>query len=842
MKNIENSSGPASVMENLESMRRGAARFLESENTGALRLVPRQQLTMRKLAQGTAPEDAKASIVLPPKTGKTYVMAALIRSFEEALAKNPRAKVLIMEPLQAVLRQVKTRLEELTDKKVGAYWANSKTLDTQCIITTWASLRTLVNDPGFNRNEVALILGDECHNSLSELRTDLLCDFPNALVYAFTATPSYSDVKNLYRAGFSQLDTMEISEAVELDMIPSQKNLLLKIGTEDLSKIRKTLQGEWDPNALNRRINFTKQMKAADQVANFYKDFVDSESGKRACDRLAIINCPTRRVAQSQLEALNKLFGYEIARLYLGNMPNDKRIALEQEFQAAGKNILDGIDQQFRILVQCNALTEGIDNKYISLAINYPTASAVREGQSSGRPSSPNPEDPDKVSWVVDMIYMHPKYPNDPFASVNANNQVIYGHIMGAMEITKDYVRIAEESGRIVRRRRRRELDPKDRPAKPRNISGEKLEDTEMLDFAVISSAEDLEKISRKLAKHRLTDPTERPEGSWTPAELTQIFPHDEDEIRKNLKLLYDGNVRMVGWTPLALHLLPHKEALNREYMLNAGMLGYYKYMFKVLTKAELDEYPQMNDSWMITPAKISAEYNVSEQKAIILAQQWINKRRNWTKITNEEAKALIENISSSPTKQSEDAPISAYVQNTERKNLTTIIMDKDEFVKRAKLQLRLKQLKQLKDAAHIKTNDDFTADDLFLIYAASRKELFDLLKHEARIYNGAGYYVKLSDCKGFAPAVKEHIEFAKKYNLTSRAQKISDNLMSLSQIAGRFSVSIRVLQELPVVKYTSSFITLTINGEPVVRQDDVTKQWHYHIDYMAQVANIKTY
>ena len=161
----------------------------------------------------------------------------------------------------------------------------------------------------------------------------------------------------------------------------------------------------------------------ANEIAVFYQNYEDETVGK-VQGKKCMINCRSQAEAKLQVRALNKLFGKTVA----GTWTTDTK----------DKTILNKfVNGDLPILCQVGKLSEGFDMPKLDMCINYPTCSRVVEAQRGGRVLRLNPENENKFSLIVDIVFAHPDYDN-PILSSHTNGQVLYRDITNKSVMLKD--------------------------------------------------------------------------------------------------------------------------------------------------------------------------------------------------------------------------------------------------------------------------------------------------------------------------------------------------------------------------------------------------------------------
>jgi len=430
--------------ENLALIRDNLALLLDSDEHG---LRDRQHQALFKLAASDGDQLYQGYFNQTTGAGKTVQMATLIKAFRSA---NPGQKVIILEKFVKMVEQVTDAftdpkkpeyLEEAPDV-IGQCHNNRKDIDKPIIVATYASLKNLVKD--LDVGEVGLVLPDEAHNCLSELRSENLKVFRNACIYGFTATPTYDEKKSIQNLLENELDEMSIEEGIKQGLNCSVKNILLISDVAvDLSQVKRTAQGEYDNAEFDKAVG-ESQKEVKHRIVEFWENFSDEDTGEKASDRLTMVNCRSLDEARVQAEAFNAHFGKTVAKAYGSDLTHEERVDVLRGFE----------NGEFPVICQVGTLGEGYNHPALSLCINYATSSRVRETQRSGRVLRIDPNDRNKKAWVVDIVFRHPDYLDAPITvAAKANNQVLFGHIMGRLEIISPKRQEFDDKAMMAKRR-----------------------------------------------------------------------------------------------------------------------------------------------------------------------------------------------------------------------------------------------------------------------------------------------------------------------------------------------------------------------------------------------------
>lgn len=507
--------------ENLALLKQGLLSLLESNKHG---LRDRQHQALLKLAASEGDSFYQGYFNQATGIGKTYEMATLIKVFRSA---NPNQKIVVLEEFIDMAKQTANAFSNQSENEyigegsenIGIFNGKNKDFHKPIIVATYASLKNLVKE--INPNNVGLVIPDEAHRALSGLRMDNIKTFSNALIYAFTATPKYDEQKNLQNLLENELDELSIEEGIQQGLNSSVKNILLVSNISiDLSKVKKTSVGDYDDKEFDKAIGLAHKENIKNSIVEFWANFVDEYTGERANNRITMINCRNLKEAKNQAEAFNKYFGKTIAKAYGSELSDYEKTDVLRGFENA----------DFPVICQVGTLGEGYNYPELSLCINYPTASFVREAQRSGRTLRIDPNNKHKMAWVVDIVFRHPDYADAPITiAAEKNNQVLFAHVAGNLEITSHDRKIFDKLHRRKTNYQRVTYSPLELSGFQIKSTTEQLLEIENADKAWNIKNEMLENAKRYLLSSE---------------DLSKIFIAESIKIRELLKNLHGTNLK----------------------------------------------------------------------------------------------------------------------------------------------------------------------------------------------------------------------------------------------------------------------------------------------------------
>lgn len=318
----------------------------------------------------------KGYLKLPTGYGKTVVFSRLM----EAL----HLKALVVVPKQDLIDQTLEKLDDHAPSlDVGAYYADEKRWGADGTVITYDSFHNLLNEDKASASPIKpedydLVILDEAHRGLSDLRQQDVVRFEHAITLGFTATPEFNEEKKVEAILPEMIRELSMKEAADRGILCRFNSLVVetdaKISSGDLSSEERT--AAWA--AANER----RTAKAVD----VYMERFGKEKG--------VAYCVGIEHAQKTAEEF-RARGI-VAEVIHGGMDKEKERKPLLAAYKAGK-----------VQVLCNAdiLIEGFDEPSASVCLNLrPTRSRVNAEQRAGRVMRLDPQRPDKEAWVVDIL------------------------------------------------------------------------------------------------------------------------------------------------------------------------------------------------------------------------------------------------------------------------------------------------------------------------------------------------------------------------------------------------------------------------------------------------------
>lgn len=404
------------------------AKFLHSGIQNMLRgesiLRGRQRDAFDAMANMLPEQIAHSYFKLPTGFGKTVMFSLLAHEYVNQIRANNidlgKNKVIILVPRLSLIGQTREKLKEFANiAAVSVFDAKHKQTDRDIIISTYQSMEKLFYRIG--AENIGLVIADEAHHAIGDKRMSILNQISNyAPIIGFTATPVYSETHAVSDLLGAEIYSMGIGDAVNNEMLCPVKNILYRTSMVFDPSVFGFVQGSGDFNwksIIDEGTEFDIMVK---EIAQIYA--YGECDGNPFRDMKTMINCPNIDIATAQARAINRAIGHDVAVPLHSRQKNFSH--LMQDFR----------DNKFNVVCQVNTLTEGFDDEEVSLCINYPSASAVRIEQASGRALRINPKNSHKIAYVLDTVFRGGEQEpiEDTIITARQHGQVLFRDIAGA--------------------------------------------------------------------------------------------------------------------------------------------------------------------------------------------------------------------------------------------------------------------------------------------------------------------------------------------------------------------------------------------------------------------------
>lgn len=363
---------------------------------------------------------------MPTGVGKTALFIRLLQLlFPVTEPANPEEKppdtaiprVIIITPYVNLVKQTRDEFIKFGGayadshpvKNVGVYYGDEKDLSKPITVTTYASFLALVREGVITQANNDIIILDEAHQSLTEMRKEALYQFDDSLIFAFTATPAYSSEKTLTDE-FVTAYRISVEDAVRRKALSPFRSVLLEYEGTSLDDVR-VRGGEYKLEDLQRAVN-TRERNL--NVSEFYRNWRDPVTGKPVFGMVGYVNNSGIQHAIDMAAVLNEQLGHlapegiQIAAALHSRLSKSEEEDILKRHKA-GKILL---------LSQVRKASVGQDNPRATLCINAsPSLSPVEVTHRAGRVL----RDPKQVGLIVEVIDR----------ASNRKMPLLYGEVVG---------------------------------------------------------------------------------------------------------------------------------------------------------------------------------------------------------------------------------------------------------------------------------------------------------------------------------------------------------------------------------------------------------------------------
>lgn len=297
-------------------------------------------------------------IVLPCGTGKTIVMAAIVKHFKK--------HTLIIAHRDELIQQTKEKLHLYWPKaRIGICKADENGLHKKIVIGSIQTCSRANRLAQLKKEGFEILLIDEAHHSCASSYRKLISELGfdnNKLMIGFTATPERSEAKEQLGDIFEKIIYLR-----SISTMIAGGYLCPVIGRKILTTTYlvgvKTQMGDFNQGQLSARIDTEERNKF---IVSKYQQYTDGRKG--------IAFCVNVKHAQMLAAAFNKE-NIKAAPIW-GDMPYDNR----------KKTLKDLANGDITIATSVGVLTEGYDETSLEVALMCtPTKSLVKYIQCVGR-------------------------------------------------------------------------------------------------------------------------------------------------------------------------------------------------------------------------------------------------------------------------------------------------------------------------------------------------------------------------------------------------------------------------------------------------------------------------
>ena len=302
----------------------------------------------------------RAHLVAAEGFGKTAMYASFL------LGTKLSAIILVPGP-DALDQAMRDLAENAPSLKTSAYYSKTKDLTAPVILATYHVLPQLVADLKTMNKGVDVVICDEAHRSLTDLRNGNIAELMKGRIkLGFTATPEYNDSYGVSHLFGNRIFFKSRVDAIH-DGILSGIRCIVVTTDVDLSQV-KTLGGDFERGPLARAVNVDARNRAALQLMQ-----------SAFPHETAVAFCVNRQHCFDVAEMFNAA-GFRSA-VILAETPLPERLAIKRALRAG----------ELQIVVAVNVLNEAWDEKKVAVVFRLrPTQSPVVAGQQIGRAMRPD--------------------------------------------------------------------------------------------------------------------------------------------------------------------------------------------------------------------------------------------------------------------------------------------------------------------------------------------------------------------------------------------------------------------------------------------------------------------
>lgn len=339
-----------------------------------VRLKDRQFTVFEDIKNCLEQGQKEGYVKLPTGVGKTILFLEFIKALN--------AKTLIVVPTRQLIEQTEQKIKKFTPGlKHGKVYSYEKNFGEDVTIITYDSFVLGVNSGKIKPEEYKALILDEVHRSLSISRREAVSKFKNIIKIGFTATPKYSEEKQVSRILENEIHSLTVKEATEEGLLSSFSCIIAQTSV-DLSSVELLPTGEYDKWQLEKVINIEARNKAA---ADMYEQGFKEKSAIVFCSSINHANDVAKKFTEKRISAV----------VIKGKTPRNEQKKIIEDYESG----------EIKVLLTVDLLLEGFDAQNASVCFNLaPTHSHIRAEQRSGRVLRIDDNNPQKHSYVIDFL------------------------------------------------------------------------------------------------------------------------------------------------------------------------------------------------------------------------------------------------------------------------------------------------------------------------------------------------------------------------------------------------------------------------------------------------------
>jgi superfamily II DNA or RNA helicase len=340
----------------------------------SVRLKDRQFTVFEDIRNSLEQGQKEGYVKLPTGVGKTILFLEFIKAIN--------SKTMIVVPTRQLIEQTEQKIKKFTPElKHGKVYSYEKNFGEDTTITTYDSFVSSVKSGKINPEEYKVLILDEVHRSLSMPRREAVSKFENIIKIGFTATPKYSEEKQVSKILENEIHSLDVKEATEEGLLSSFSCIVAHTNI-DLSSVDLQPTGEYDKEQLEKVINIEARNKAA---ADMYEQGFKDKSAIVFCSSINHANDVARKFIEKGITAV----------VITGETHRDEQKKIIEDYESG----------KIKVLLTVDLLLEGFDAQNASVCFNLaPTHSHIRAEQRSGRVLRIDDNNPQKHSYVIDFL------------------------------------------------------------------------------------------------------------------------------------------------------------------------------------------------------------------------------------------------------------------------------------------------------------------------------------------------------------------------------------------------------------------------------------------------------
>lgn len=361
---------------------------------GHEKLWPHQTQTLERLQEHFSKnrDHPNAIAVIPTAGGKTEIFGRIVVSHGKTRRDDDKPAIVLV-PTRNLITQTLKRLRSLGLKNVQRGWSDRTPKKPAAVVMSYSAFAIKVHALTITPDDIDLIVLDEAHCGLSELRKPALSRFEGQCpIIAFSATPAYDLIKSVYDLLGRENEVIEVTPAElrEAGIIAPAINYVFGV----------SIDGQLPANP-KHTVALMRQA-AREALYEFFTSHVEPELDLRLSDKFFIgyhATCDDAEIFTDMFNSASNL-GELPSRTITGLDPSD-----QQDFMITALR-----NGEIKGLNNACLLVEGSDIPTVGAILNFtPTQSLVREVQRCGRAMRLDPRyaprDHRQLSVVVDVFW-----------------------------------------------------------------------------------------------------------------------------------------------------------------------------------------------------------------------------------------------------------------------------------------------------------------------------------------------------------------------------------------------------------------------------------------------------